>query len=281
MLKLENIVAGYGHITALKDISLEVPQGSIVSLIGANGAGKSTTMKTIMGLVKPTSGKVLFEGQDITGHKTHQIVHNGISLVPEGRQILQDMSVYENLEMGAYIRNDNEIEADIKKVFKRFPILDERSYQLGGTLSGGQQQMLAIGRALMARPKLLLLDEPSMGLAPLVVNEIFETIKEISAEGTTVLLVEQNVRQALKIADYAYVLETGKMVLSGPADEVRHDPRVMELIWAVVSNKIKYNLFGCIYLLLNGYIHPFFLQIPKYRNFLLVIEIYRTNQNHP
>ena len=217
MLKLENIVAGYGHITALKDISLEVPQGSIVSLIGANGAGKSTTMKTIMGLVKPTSGKVLFEGQDITGHKTHQIVHNGISLVPEGRQILQDMSVYENLEMGAYIRND-----------KRFPILDERSYQLGGTLSGGQQQMLAIGRALMARPKLLLLDEPSMGLAPLVVNEIFETIKEISAEGTTVLLVEQNVRQALKIADYAYVLETGKMVLSGPADEVRHDPRVME-----------------------------------------------------
>lgn len=228
MLKLESIVAGYGHITALKDISLEVPQGSIVSLIGANGAGKSTTMKTIMGLVKPTSGKVLFEGQDITGHKTHQIVHNGISLVPEGRQILQDMSVYENLEMGAYIRNDNEIEADIKKVFKRFPILDERSYQLGGTLSGGQQQMLAIGRALMARPKLLLLDEPSMGLAPLVVNEIFETIKEISAEGTTVLLVEQNVRQALKIADYAYVLETGKMVLSGPADEVRHDPRVME-----------------------------------------------------
>ncbi len=224
MLKLENIVAGYGHITALKDISLEVPQGSIVSLIGANGAGKSTTMKTIMGLVKPTSGKVLFEGQDITGHKTHQIVHNGISLVPEGRQILQDMSVYENLEMGAYIRKDNEIE----KVFKRFPILDERSYQLGGTLSGGQQQMLAIGRALMARPKLLLLDEPSMGLAPLVVNEIFETIKEISAEGTTVLLVEQNVRQALKIADYAYVLETGKMVLSGPADEVRHDPRVME-----------------------------------------------------
>ncbi|MDU3879126.1 MAG: ABC transporter ATP-binding protein [Veillonella sp.] len=212
MLKLENIVAGYGHITALKDISLEVPQGSIVSLIGANGAGKSTTMKTIMGLVKPTSGKVLFEGQDITGHKTHQIVHGGISLVPEGRQILQDMSVYENLEMGAYIRNDNEIEEDIKKVFKRFPILDERSYQLGGTLSGGQQQMLAIGRALMARPKLLLLDEPSMGLAPLVVNE----------------MVEQNVRQALKIADYAYVLETGKMVLSGPADEVRHDPRVME-----------------------------------------------------
>ena len=224
MLKLENIVAGYGHITALKDISLEVPQGSIVSLIGANGAGKTTTMKTIMGLVKPTSGRVIFEGQDITSRQTHQVVQNGISLVPEGRQILQDMSVYE----GAYTRKDKEIEADIKKVFKRFPILDERSYQLGGTLSGGQQQMLAIGRALMARPKLLLLDEPSMGLAPLVVNEIFETIKEISADGTTVLLVEQNVRQALKIADYAYVLETGKMVLSGSADEVRHNPRVME-----------------------------------------------------
>ena len=222
MLKLENIVAGYGHITALKDISLEVPQGSIVSLIGANGAGKTTTMKTIMGLVKPTSGRVIFEGQDITGRQTHQVVQNGISLVPEGRQILQDMSVYDNLEMGAYTLKD------IKKVFKRFPILDERSYQLGGTLSGGQQQMLAIGRALMARPKLLLLDEPSMGLAPLVVNEIFETIKEISADGTTVLLVEQNVRQALKIADYAYVLETGKMVLSGSADEVRHNPRVME-----------------------------------------------------
>ena len=228
MLKLENIVAGYGRITALKDISLEVPQGSIVSLIGANGAGKTTTMKTIMGLVKPTSGRVIFEGQDITGRQTYQVVKNGISLVPEGRQILQDMSVYENLEMGAYTRKDKEIEADIKKVFKRFPILDERSYQLGGTLSGGQQQMLAIGRALMARPKLLLLDEPSMGLAPLVVNEIFETIKEISADGTTVLLVEQNVRQALKIADYAYVLETGKMVLSGSADEVRHNPRVME-----------------------------------------------------
>ena len=215
-------------ITALKDISLEVPQGSIVSLIGANGAGKTTTMKTIMGLVKPTSGRVIFEDQDITGRQTHQVVQSGISLVPEGRQILQDMSVYENLEMGAYTRKDKEIEADIKKVFKRFPILDERSYQLGGTLSGGQQQMLAIGRALMARPKLLLLDEPSMGLAPLVVNEIFETIKEISADGTTVLLVEQNVRQALKIADYAYVLETGKMVLSGSADEVRHNPRVME-----------------------------------------------------
>jgi hypothetical protein len=236
MLKIENVVAGYGHITALKSINLEVPQGSIVSLIGANGAGKSTTMRSIMGLVKPTEGRITFEGKDITSMKTHDIVKSGISLVPEGRQILQDMSVYENLEMGAYIRKDAEINDDIKKVFKRFPILDERSYQLGGTLSGGQQQMLAIGRALMARPKLLLLDEPSMGLAPLVVNEIFEVIKEISAEGTTVLLVEQNVRQALKIADYAYVLETGKIVLSGPVEEIRHDPRVME---AYLGGKVE------------------------------------------
>ena len=236
MLKIENVVAGYGHITALKSINLEVPQGSIVSLIGANGAGKSTTMRSIMGLVKPTEGRITFEGKDITSMKTHDIVKAGISLVPEGRQILQDMSVYENLEMGAYIRKDKDIESDIKKVFKRLPILDERCYQLGGTLSGGQQQMLAIGRALMARPKLLLLDEPSMGLAPLVVNEIFEVIKEISAEGTTVLLVEQNVRQALKIADYAYVLETGKIVLSGPAEEIRHDPRVME---AYLGGKVE------------------------------------------
>ncbi len=229
MLELKGVVSGYGNITALKSIDLSVPEGKIVSLIGANGAGKSTTMRTIMGLVKAREGSISFLGQDLTKLKTHEIVKAGISLVPEGRQILQDMTVYENLEMGAYIRDDKAgIEEDIKKVFKRFPILDERSYQLGGTLSGGQQQMLAIGRALMARPKLLLLDEPSMGLAPLVVNEIFEVIKEISQEGTTVLVVEQNVRQALKIADYAYVLETGKMVLDGSAEEVRHDPRVME-----------------------------------------------------
>lgn len=229
MLELKGVVSGYGNITALKSIDLSVPEGKIVSLIGANGAGKSTTMRTIMGLVKAREGSISFLGKDLTKLKTHEIVKAGISLVPEGRQILQDMTVYENLEMGAYIRKDKAgIEEDIKKVFKRFPILDERSYQLGGTLSGGQQQMLAIGRALMARPKLLLLDEPSMGLAPLVVNEIFEVIKEISQEGTTVLVVEQNVRQALKIADYAYVLETGKMVLDGSAEDVRHDPRVME-----------------------------------------------------
>ena len=228
MLQLKGLVSGYGSITAVKSIDMEVPQGSIVTLIGANGAGKSTTMKTIMGLIKPTEGEVLFEGQSITGKAVQEVVAQGISLVPAGRQILQDMTVYENLQMGAYIRKDNEIGDDIKKVFARFPILDERSYQLGGTLSGGQQQMLAIGRALMARPKLLLLDEPSMGLAPLVVQDIFKTVKEINAEGTTVVLVEQNVRQALKIADYAYVLETGKIVLHGKASDIANDPRVME-----------------------------------------------------
>lgn len=228
MLSLKNIVAGYGHITALKSINLEVPEGSVVSLIGANGAGKTTTMKTITGIIKPEEGDILFNGESIKGKAVYDIVKAGISLVPEGRQILQDMTVFENLEMGAYIRSDKEIRDDIKKVFARFPILDERSYQLGGTLSGGQQQMLAIGRALMARPKLLLLDEPSMGLAPLVVADIFKTIREISEEGTTVLLVEQNVRQALKIADYAYVLETGKIVLHGTAKEIANNPRVME-----------------------------------------------------
>ncbi|WP_251440555.1 ABC transporter ATP-binding protein [Veillonella intestinalis] len=228
MLKLEGVVAGYGNITAIKNISFEVPEGSIVSLIGANGAGKSTTMRTIMGLLNPSEGAITFDGVNICYKKTHDIVKQGISLVPEGRQILQDMSVYENLEMGAYTRKDKEIEQDIKAVFQRFPILDERSYQLGGTLSGGQQQMLAIGRALMARPKLLLLDEPSMGLAPLVVNDIFKTIKEINEAGTTVLLVEQNARQALKISDYAYVLETGKIVLHGTAQEIANNPRVMD-----------------------------------------------------
>ncbi len=228
MLTLHDVQAGYGHITALKNTSLEVPAGSVVSLIGANGAGKTTTMKTITGVLKPTAGEIRFEGESIVGKSVHEIVKAGISLVPEGRQILQDMTVYENLEMGAYTRTDKEIKDDIKKVFARFPILDERSYQLGGTLSGGQQQMLAIGRALMARPKLLLLDEPSMGLAPLVVADIFKTIKEISEEGTTILLVEQNVRQALKIADYAYVLETGKILFHGPAADIANNPRVKE-----------------------------------------------------
>lgn len=228
MLKVEQLVAGYGNIQALKNIDMEVPEGKIVSLIGANGAGKTTTMKAIMGLIKPTSGKILFKGQDISKLATHKIVSCGLSLVPEGRSILARMSVLENLEMGACQRRDGEVQADLKKIFERFPILEERKAQLGGTLSGGQQQMLAMGRALMARPELLLLDEPSMGLAPLVVADIFKVIQEINQSGTTVLLVEQNVRQALKIAHHAYVLETGRMILDGEAQTVANNPRVME-----------------------------------------------------
>ncbi len=227
LLELKNIVAGYGNITALKGISLSVPEGSIVTLIGANGAGKSTTMKTIMGVIKPTQGTVLFEGKELKNQKSYQIVQKGISLVPEGRQILQDMTVYENLELGAYHRKDENVQADLEKVFDRFPRLKERSRQYGGTLSGGEQQMLAIGRAMMARPKLLLLDEPSMGLAPLVVQEIFDVIRAINKSGTTVLLVEQNAKKALQIADQAYVMETGNIVLSGPAADVAQNPQVM------------------------------------------------------
>ena len=228
MLKIEQLAAGYGNIKALKNIDLVVPAGSIVSLIGANGAGKTTAMKVIMGLIKPDSGQILFKGQNISGMATHKIVSSGLSLVPEGRNILSRMTVLENLEMGACQRRDNEVQADMKRIFHRFPILEERKAQLGGTLSGGQQQMLAIGRALMARPALLLLDEPSMGLAPLVVADIFKVIQEINQEGTTILLVEQNVRQALKIAQYAYVLETGKMILHGEARDIANNPRVME-----------------------------------------------------
>jgi branched-chain amino acid transport system ATP-binding protein len=228
MLQLKQLVASYGSINALKGIDLSVPQGSIVSLIGANGAGKTTTMKAIMGLLQSEAGQVTFLGQRINGVPVHQIVNRGISLVPEGRSILARMTVLENLEMGACQRNDGEIQKDMQKIFERFPILEERKQQLGGTLSGGQQQMLAIGRALMARPKLLLLDEPSMGLAPLVVADIFKVIQEINSEGMTILLVEQNVRQALKISHYAYVLEIGRIILHGNAAEVANSPRVME-----------------------------------------------------
>lgn len=228
LLELSNIVAGYGHITALKGISLSVPEGKIVTLIGANGAGKSTTMKTIMGIVKAQEGDVTFEGKSLKGKKSYQVVDMGISLVPEGRQVLQSMSVEENLRLGAYKRSDkNGIAADLKKVYDRFPRLLERKAQYAGTLSGGEQQMLAIGRAMMSRPKVLLLDEPSMGLAPIVVQEIFDVIKAINEGGTTVLLVEQNAKKALKIADYAYVMETGKIVLHGKASEVADNPQVM------------------------------------------------------
>lgn len=228
MLKVQGISTSYGKINVLKNISLEVKEGSIVTILGANGAGKSTTMKTICGLLKPQEGKVEFFGEDVTGRRPDQLVRTGIALVPEGRQILSGMTVLENLEMGAYHRKDNEIKHDIEKVMERFPILKERHQQLGGTLSGGQQQMLAIARALLSRPKLLLLDEPSMGLAPLVVADIFKIIKEINEAGTTVLLVEQNARQALRVSDYGYVLETGKIIAEGKSNDLLTDPRIME-----------------------------------------------------
>lgn len=228
MLEVSGIHAGYGKIQVLKDVSLEVEEGTIVTILGANGAGKSTTMKSVSGLLKPSAGKISFLGEDVTGLRPDQLLRKGIALVPEGRQILAGMTVLENLEMGAYHRKDTEIDSDLNKMLERFPILKEREKQLGGTLSGGQQQMLAIARAIMSRPKLLLLDEPSMGLAPLVVADIFKIIKDINQSGTTVLLVEQNARQALKISDKGYVLETGKMVASGNATELLSDARIME-----------------------------------------------------
>ncbi|MED3572808.1 ABC transporter ATP-binding protein [Cytobacillus praedii] len=228
MLKVSGIHAFYGNIQILKNIDLQVEEGSIVTILGANGAGKTTTMKTVAGLLKPQQGKIEFLGEDVTGLRPDQLLRKGIALVPEGRQILAGMTVMENLEMGAYHRKDNEIGQDLEKVLERFPILKEREKQLGGTLSGGQQQMLAIARAILSRPKLLLLDEPSMGLAPLIVADIFKIIKEINETGTTVLLVEQNARQALKISDYGYVLEIGKIVADGKAQDLLNDPRIME-----------------------------------------------------
>jgi branched-chain amino acid transport system ATP-binding protein len=221
MLTVEDINVYYGAIHAIKGISLDVPDGEIVALIGSNGAGKSTTLRTISGLMKPKTGKIMYEGQDIAGMAAHKIVGMGLCQVPEGRHVFANMTVLENLELGAYLRSDKDgIAADMKDVFEKFPRLLERKNQLSGTLSGGEQQMLAMGRALMSRPKLLLLDEPSMGLAPLLVKEIFNIIKEINAGGTTVLLVEQNANMALSIADKAYVLETGRITLSGTAKEL-------------------------------------------------------------
>lgn len=218
MLEVRDLEVYYGAIHAVKGISLRVEDGQIVTLIGSNGAGKSTTLHTISGLIKPRSGNILFDGTDITGTPAHKIVASGLVQVPEGRHVFANMSVMENLDMGAYLRKDKDgIEKDKKKVFELFPRLFERKNQLSGTLSGGEQQMLAMGRALMERPRVLLLDEPSMGLAPLLVKEIFSIIKTINEEGTTVLLVEQNANMALSIADYAYVLETGRITLSGPA----------------------------------------------------------------
>ncbi|MCI5567628.1 MAG: ABC transporter ATP-binding protein [Veillonellaceae bacterium] len=221
MLDIKDIDVYYGAIHAIKGISLHVNEGEIVTLIGANGAGKSTTLRTISGLLAPKNGDIEFAGESIAGHKAHEIVKLGISQVPEGRRIFTEMTVLENLELGAFIRKDKDgIAADMKHVFELFPRLEERKSQEAGTLSGGEQQMLAMGRALMAKPRLLLLDEPSMGLAPLLIKEIFSIIENINKEGTTVLLVEQNANMALSIANRAYVLETGRITLSGDAKEL-------------------------------------------------------------
>ncbi|HHY42208.1 MAG TPA: ABC transporter ATP-binding protein [Thermoanaerobacterales bacterium] len=227
MLKLENVITHYGNIQALKGISIEVKPGEIVTIIGANGAGKTTTLKTICGLVAPTSGKIYFQGEDITHKSTSDIVESGIAMVPEGRRVFPRMTVLENLQLGAYLNKDKaQVKNDLEKVFNLFPILKDRVKQIAGTLSGGEQQMLAIGRALMARPKLLLLDEPSMGLAPKIVANIFDIIMEINRTGTTILLVEQNARMALTIAHKGFVIETGKIVLEDSAENLLNNEQV-------------------------------------------------------
>ncbi|AGE23546.1 branched-chain amino acid ABC transporter ATP-binding protein [Geobacillus sp. GHH01] len=229
MLKVDGIDVFYGNIHALKGVSLEVNKGEIVTLIGANGAGKTTLLKTISGLLRPKNGDIVYEGASIAGKAAQTIVKQGISHVPEGRRVFANMTVEENLELGAFLRKDKDgIQQDFAKVFQLFPRLEERRKQLAGTLSGGEQQMLAIGRALMARPKLLLLDEPSMGLAPLLVKTIFRIIQEINESGTTILLVEQNAHMALSIAHRAYVLESGRVVLSGTASELQASEQVKQ-----------------------------------------------------
>jgi branched-chain amino acid transport system ATP-binding protein len=226
LLKVEDIHVYYGAIHAIKGVSFEVNEGEIVTLIGANGAGKSTTLNTIAGLLKPRSGAISFEGKSLAGVPAYKLVSLGMALCPEGRRVFQQMTVRENLEMGGYSRPAAEIEGSLENVFVRFPRLKERERQIAGTLSGGEQQMLAMGRALMSKPKLLMLDEPSMGLAPILVEQIFDIIKELHEAGTTILLVEQNAQMALSIADRAYVLSTGKISMSGDAQEVLADDRV-------------------------------------------------------
>jgi branched-chain amino acid transport system ATP-binding protein len=227
MLKVENLSAHYGGIRALDGIALEVPDRAIVSLVGANGAGKSTTLRSIVGLVKPSGGTVTWNGERLTGLPTKDIVSRGVCLVPEGRRVFPNLTVDENLTLGAYSRRDRAgIAADRKKVLGLFPRLEERARQKAGTLSGGEQQMLAVGRALMTRPKLLMMDEPSLGLAPLVVKMIFDIVRAINAEGVTVLLIEQNAKAALEIADHGYVLETGRITLHGPGKQLLEDDRV-------------------------------------------------------
>ncbi|MBF0934370.1 ABC transporter ATP-binding protein [Abiotrophia defectiva] len=229
MLRVENLAVNYGMINAVRGVNFEVNQGEIVSLIGANGAGKSTILRTVSGLIKPASGTLTYEGQNITKTNAQKIVQLGISHVPEGRHVFKGLSVRENLEMGAFLRKDRaNIEADIQAVYDRFPVLGERQKQDASTLSGGEQQMLAMGRALMSKPKLLLLDEPSMGLAPIFIQEIFNIIQQIQAQGTTVLLIEQNAKMALSIASRGYVLETGKIVLSGTGQELLESDAVQK-----------------------------------------------------
>ncbi|MEA5095968.1 High-affinity branched-chain amino acid transport ATP-binding protein LivF [bioreactor metagenome] len=227
MLKINDLQVNYGGISAVKGINIHVPEKSIVTLIGANGAGKSTTLRAIAGLVKAKSGEIAFQGENILGMDTIDIVAKGITLVPEGRRVFANLSVLENLKIGAYLQKDG-IEEQILKVYDLFPRLKERSWQLAGTLSGGEQQMLAVGRALMAKPKLIMMDEPSLGLAPLIVNGIFDIIKEINKLGTTILLIEQNANKALKVADYGYVLETGNITMEGKGLDLLQDERVKE-----------------------------------------------------
>lgn len=225
MLKIEHLSVNYGGIEAVRDISFEVPDGSIVTLIGANGAGKSTTLRAIAGLLKPKSGTITYNGEDLLGKSTSEIVSRGITLVPEGRRVFPDMTVLENLKIGAYLRKDN-LDEDIRWVYDLFPRLEERSWQAAGTLSGGEQQMLAVGRALMSKPKVIMMDEPSLGLAPIIVQGIFEIIKEINRQGVTVLLIEQNANMALHTADHAYVLETGRITMSDPGRELLRNENV-------------------------------------------------------
>ncbi len=230
LLRVENLEASYGAVRALQGISLEVVEGSIVSLLGSNGAGKSTTLKVISGMVKPSAGKVRFSDQPIDGMSPNQIVRNGIAQIPEGRKIFKDLTVHENLRMGAYVRKDShEITRDLDMVFELFPRLKERTRQLGGSLSGGEQQMLAIGRGLMARPRLLLLDEPSLGLAPIIVADIFATLRRVNKEqGMTLLIVEQNVHIALKNSSYGYVLQVGRVAVEGTSEELQQNKEVVE-----------------------------------------------------
>ncbi len=225
MLKINDLHVSYGGIRAIRGVSLEIPDKKIVTLIGANGAGKSTTLRTIAGLVKPDSGSIELDGEELTGKSPNEIIERGIALVPEGRRVFSNLTVLENIKIGGYLRKDS-LDSDIKKMYELFPILKERNWQQAGTLSGGEQQMLAVARALMSKPKIIMMDEPSLGLAPLIVRDIFDIIKEINNQGVTVLLIEQNANMALKIADKAYVMETGKITMTGTGAELLADEAI-------------------------------------------------------